>query len=68
MSLRLIFKDKGGNNTFYEFVGSNLEIEIFFKKREHQKRCIEIEDWGFSVHFVLEFQENSIYTLHFFFN
>ena len=25
---------------------------------------IEIEDWGFSVHFELGFQENSIYTLH----
>ena len=25
---------------------------------------VEIEDWGFSVHFELGFQENSIYTLH----
>ena len=28
------------------------------------KGCVEIEDWGFSVHFVLGFQENPIYTSH----
>ena len=27
------------------------------------KGCVEIEDWGFSVYFVLGFQENPIYTL-----
>ena len=26
------------NNTVYQFVGSNLGIEIFLKKREHQKK------------------------------
>ena len=26
------------NNTVYHFVGSNLGLEIFFKKREHQKK------------------------------
>ena len=26
------------NNTVYEFVGSNLGVEIVFKKREHQKK------------------------------
>ena len=26
------------NNTVYEFVGSNLGVEVFFKKREHQKK------------------------------
>ena len=25
--------------------------------------CVEIEDWGFSVHFVLRFQENSHFTI-----
>ena len=29
-----------------------------------EKDCIEMEDWGFFVHLVLGFQENSIYTLH----
>ena len=29
-----------------------------------EKGCVQIEDWGFSVHFGLGFQENSIYTLH----
>ena len=29
-----------------------------------ERDCIEMEDWGISVHFVLAFQENSIYTLH----
>ena len=27
--------------------------------------CFEIEDWGFSVQFVLGLQENSVYTWHF---
>ena len=31
-------KDKVGNNTVYQFLGSNLEVEIFLKKREHQKK------------------------------
>ena len=26
------------NNTFYQFVRSNLGVEIFLKKREHQKK------------------------------
>ena len=30
------------------------------------KRCIEIEDLGFSVHFGSGFQEDSIYNLHLF--
>ena len=34
--LRLILKDK--TNTVYHFVGSNLGVEIFLKKREHQKK------------------------------
>ena len=29
-----------------------------------ETECVEIEDWGFSVHFVLAFWENYIYTLH----
>ena len=52
------------NNTVYEFVGSDLGVEKFFKRGNiRKKRCVEIEDWDFSVHFVLGFQENSIYTL-----
>ena len=26
--------------------------------------CVEIEGWGFSIHCVLGFQENSTYALH----
>ena len=26
------------NNTVYQFVGSNLMVEIFLKKRDHQKK------------------------------
>ena len=37
--LRLILKGKGGKqHCFIPFVGSNLGVEIFLKKREHQKR------------------------------
>ena len=49
------------NNTVDQFVGSNLVVEKFLKREEtSQKGCVEIEDIGFSVHFVLGFQENSI--------
>ena len=33
-----------------------------FEKEGTSLKCVEIDDWGFSVHFVLEFQDNSIYT------
>ena len=26
------------NNTVYQFLGSSLDVEIFLKKREHQKK------------------------------
>ena len=52
-------KDEGG----YQFVDSNLGVEILLKKREYHKKSVEIEWRGFSVHFVLEFQDNSIFTL-----
>ena len=36
--LRLILKDKGGKQYYLiPFVGPNLGVEIFLKKREHQK-------------------------------
>ena len=50
------------------FIFTNLLVltrgwDIFEKKGASEKGCVEIED-GFSVHFVLGFQEKSIYTLH----
>ena len=38
LALRLILKDKGGKQHCLPFVASNLGVEIFLKKREHQKR------------------------------
>ena len=38
LALWLILKDKGGKQHSLPFVGSNLGVEIFLKKREHQKR------------------------------
>ena len=35
--------------------------DIFEKEGTSEKGCVEIEDWGFSIHLVLGFQENSIY-------
>ena len=32
------------NNTAYQFVGSNLGVKTFFKKKEHQKGYVEMED------------------------
>ena len=42
--------------------------DIFEKEGISEKGYVEIEDWDFSVHFVLGFQENPIYTLHLFFS
>ena len=39
-------------------------LDIFENEGTSVKGCIEIEDWGFSVYFQLEFQENSVYTWH----
>ena len=39
IALRLFLKDKGGKqHCLIPFVGSNLGVETFLKKREHQKR------------------------------
>ena len=50
ISLRLILKDKGGKQ---HYLMGTLE-----------KGCVETEDRDFSIHFVLGFQENPIYTSH----
>ena len=39
-------------------------LDIFENEGISEKGCVEIEDWVFSVHVGLEFQENSICTLH----
>ena len=36
LALRLFLKDKGGGKQ--QFIGSNLGVETFLKKMEHQKR------------------------------
>ena len=41
------------NNTLYQFVGSNLNAEIFLKKREHQKKGT-----------LKQKNETSLYTLY----
>ena len=40
LALRLFLNDKGGGkqHCLIPFVGSNLEVETFLKKMEHQKR------------------------------
>ena len=51
------------NNTVYQFVGFNRGVETFFEKEgTSEKECFEMDDWGFPVHFLLRFQENSIDT------
>ena len=39
-----------------------MSLDISENEGTSEKECVEIEDWGFSVHFALGFQENSIYT------
>ena len=41
-----------------------MALDIFKNEGTLEKGCVEIEDWVFSVHVVLGFQENSIYALH----
>ena len=41
--------------------------DILGKEGTPWKGFVEMEDWGFSLHFVFGFQYNSIYTLHFMF-
>ena len=42
LALRLFLKDKGGGkqHCLIPFVGSNLEVETFLKKMEHQERVL----------------------------
>ena len=39
-------------------------LDILENEGTSEKGCIEIEYWGFSVHFGLGFKENSIYIWH----
>ena len=39
-------------------------LDIFENKGTSEKWWVEVENWGFYVHFVLGFQENLISTLH----
>ena len=65
ISLRLILKDKGDKKDCWPICWFWPEgLDIFENEGTSEKECAEIEDWGFSVYFVLGFQENSIYTLH----
>ena len=63
LALRLILKDMGGKQHCLPFVGFNLGLIYFSKKGNIRKGCVEIENWGTTVYFVLEFQENSMQSL-----
>ena len=53
---------------FTNLLGLTMGLNIFENEGTSEKGCVEIGDWGFSVYFVLGFQENSIYALHLFFS
>ena len=62
--LRLILKDHGGKqHCLIPFVGSFLGVEIFLKRGNIRKGCVEIEDWATSVYFELRFQKDSMQSL-----
>ena len=44
LALRLILKDKCGKQHCLPFADSNLEVEIFLKKGNIRKGCVEIEE------------------------
>ena len=63
ISLRLILKDKGGEQhclPFSCFLPRGWDI---FEKEGTSSGCVEIEDWSTSVYFVLGFQENFMQSL-----
>ena len=43
-----------------------MALDIFENEGTSENGCVEIEDWGSSVHFGLGLQENSMCTLHFY--
>ena len=60
LALRLILKDKGGDqHSLIPFVGSNWGLRYFWKRGNIRKGFVKIEDWGTSVHFALRYQEKS---------
>ena len=60
-----MLKDKGGKQHCLPFcLFQHGGWDTFEKEETSEKGCVEIERWDFSVHFVLGFRENSIYTLH----
>ena len=63
LALTLTLNDKRGKQHCLPLVGSDLRVEIFLKKGNIRKGCVEIEDLGTSVHFALGFQENSMQSL-----
>ena len=62
LALRLIVKVKGGKQHCLPFVGSNLEVEIFLKKRD-RKGCVKTGDWDTSAYFLLGLQKSSMQNL-----
>ena len=52
------------NNSVYHFADSKQwGWDIFEKEGALEKGCVEREEWGTSVHFVLALQENSMQSL-----
>ena len=63
LALRLILKDKGGKNTVYHLMALTCGLRYFWKRGNIRKGCVELEDWGTTVYFVLGFLENSMQSL-----
>ena len=63
LAIRLILKIKGGKQHFLPFVGSNLEVETFLKKREHQKRMCQNRALKHLCILCIGLQENSLQNL-----
>ena len=53
------------NHILFHLLMVLLHHTIPEKRRASEKRCVEIEDWGFLVYVELGLQEVFIYTLHF---
>ena len=48
----------------FKEIWKDVFLRLILTDGTSEKGCAKIEYWGFFVHFVFEFQANSIYTLH----
>ena len=71
MNVNISYEDNldrhGWQTTLFTILFLTWGLRYFLKKGTSEKGCVEIEDWGTFVHFILGFQENSMQSLSVFY-